>query len=296
MPGMNITRSLDLPTTVTKHTISVRTKHLCYLRTRAATDLPKDTAATAVRALLVPGFTGSKEDFLPALPWLQRFGVDAVAFDQAGQFESTGPDDPHAYGLEQLAIDVSELSHRLWPTGPRPHLLGHSLGGLVARMAVLQQPEDFASLTLLASGPGAVDQHQRHSLHTLQAVLPQTPMSQVWAAKRAMEIDRGDPEPSAPELALLQTRWLATSPIALKEKAGILLSEVDRTTELAQLPIPIAVMYGSDDDVWWPHVQSEMASRLQAAEVCWPQLGHSPILDNAELASRDIYQFFSRQR
>ena len=44
----------------------------------------------AAHVLLIPGWTGSKEDFTPLLPLLATAGFDATAYDQRGQFETVG--------------------------------------------------------------------------------------------------------------------------------------------------------------------------------------------------------------
>ena len=41
-------------------------------------------------ALLIPGFTGSKEDFLPVLQPLASAGRRVVAIDMRGQYQSPG--------------------------------------------------------------------------------------------------------------------------------------------------------------------------------------------------------------
>jgi pimeloyl-ACP methyl ester carboxylesterase len=67
----------------------VRTQFSLPTGTIAALD-NRDTAPAGVGpvVLLVPGYTGSKEDFLPLLRPLARAGFRAVAMDQRGQFES----------------------------------------------------------------------------------------------------------------------------------------------------------------------------------------------------------------
>src|SRR3954451_20038161 len=97
-----------------------------------------DTGGEAVRgaALMVAGYTGSKEDFAPLLAPVADAGYRGVAIDQRGQFESPGPAAPApsrstelGAGLSAVARDVREES------GVRLHLLGHSFGGLVSRVA-----------------------------------------------------------------------------------------------------------------------------------------------------------------
>src|SRR4051794_16964530 len=93
-----------------------------------------DTGGEAVRgtALLVAGYTGSKEDYAPLLAPLADAGYRVVAIDQRGQFESPGPDDPAAYSVTELGADVLEVARVLHQeTGDPLPLPGHSSGGRV---------------------------------------------------------------------------------------------------------------------------------------------------------------------
>ena len=117
-------------------------------------------------ALLVPGYTGSKEDFLLILQALAAAGRQVIAIDMRGQFETPGGDDADAYQLPALAADVALIADWLGsghaspePSAPRGrgiHLLGHSLGGLVAREILLARAARVSSLTMMSSGPGAL--------------------------------------------------------------------------------------------------------------------------------------------
>src|SRR3954465_5332463 len=115
-----------------------------------------DTGGAGERGtiLLVPGFTGSKEDFAPPLRPLCAADLRVVALDQRGQFESPGPDDPARYSVAELADDVVAVARELTAEARAGlHLVGPTFGGLVGRAAVLADPALFASLTLLGSGP-----------------------------------------------------------------------------------------------------------------------------------------------
>src|SRR5215469_6875488 len=57
-------------------------------------------------ALLVPGYTGSKEDFLAVLESLAAAGRAVTAIDMRGQYESDPAADRSGYKLDQLARDV----------------------------------------------------------------------------------------------------------------------------------------------------------------------------------------------
>src|SRR5580658_7886102 len=110
-------------------------------------------------ALLVPGFTGSKEDFLPIVRQLGAAGRRVVAIDMRGQYETQGTDNRAAYRLEALGADIGAVATTILGAPGETathglHLLGHSFGGLVARETVLAKGTDIGSLTLMSSGPG----------------------------------------------------------------------------------------------------------------------------------------------
>src|SRR2546426_7574657 len=98
----------------------------------AVVDAPvADGVAAKGTALLLPGFTGSKEDYNPLHEPLAARGYRTVAVDGRGQYESDGPEtDESAYAQGELARDVLAQAAAL---GTPVHLVGHSLGGQIAR-------------------------------------------------------------------------------------------------------------------------------------------------------------------
>ncbi|MCB0915209.1 MAG: alpha/beta fold hydrolase [Actinobacteria bacterium] len=244
------------------------------------------------RALLVPGFTGSKEDFIALLPLLGDAGVHAVAVDLVGQYESRTNAAEERFTLAALAADLVATSGARWPVGRRPHLVGHSLGGLIAREAVLTAPGAFESLVLMSSGPGAVPAHQRPALEALEALLPQTDLEVLWEAKQSLDAAKDLPLPPPEIQAFLRERWLCNNPVGLRAKAGILLRAPDRTDELAALSTRSMVVHGSDDDVWSPDLQRQMAERLNASHHPIEAVGHSPAAEAAEETAAALLEFW----
>lgn len=232
-------------------------------------------------ALLVPGYTGSKEDFIGLLGPLSAAGYRVVAVDGRGQHESGGPRAHAPYALEELARDVLAQTAALGAAGP-VHLLGHSLGGLIVRAAVVRDPAPYASLTLLSSGPGAVCEDQKGRTKLLVAALEAMgdDMAGIWAAMRAM--DPRDAPPESPALvAFLRDRWMGTVPEQLVVTGRALIDEPDRLDELVAAAPGLAklVLSGASDPVWPLSEMDGMASRLGAARVVIPGTEHSP---NAE--------------
>lgn len=243
--------------------------------------------------LLVPGYTGSKEDFAPLFTPLAEGGQRVVALDQRGQYESPGGDDPQAYTVSALATDLLAVADDL--VGPRQkvHLLGHSFGGLVARAAVLARPAQFASITLMSSGPDRLVGPRAEVLAQLAPLLDRGGLPMVYEAMQ--QLAAADPAVIAPppELAeFLRTRFLASSAAALRAMAAAMTSEPDRVSLLVATGVPVLVLHGAGDDAWSPQVQTEMAQRLGAKHVVIPDAMHSPALDNPDATVAALLDFW----
>ncbi len=244
-----------------------------------------------VPVLLVPGYTGSKEDFAPLLDRIAAAGRRAVAIDLPGQYESPGPDDPAAYAVETLAADVSAVIAEL---DARPHLVGHSFGGLVGRASVLADPSAVTSFALLDSGPAAAIGVRRSRLEALEPVLDSGGLPAVYAAMEAA--GAGDPRWQATPAdvrAFLKHRFLSSSAAGLKGMGDALRREPDRVDELAAAGVPLLVAWGIDDDAWPPPVQEEMARRLGAPSAVIPDAQHSPAVENPDETARVLLEFWS---
>ncbi|WP_327295407.1 alpha/beta fold hydrolase [Streptomyces sp. NBC_01197] len=238
--------------------------------------------------LLLPGFTGSKEDFTAMLQPLATAGYRVVAVDGRGQYETPGPDDQAAYTQGELARDLLAQAAAV---GTPVHLVGHSLGGQIARAAVLLDPAPFASLTLISSGPAEVTAAQQQKIKLLTDALARLGMEQVWEAMRAMGPPQDadtDGEPA------LRRRWLMHNPAQLMATGRQLSTEPDRVDELAALPLARHVVSGESDDTWPVPLLDEMAVRLGAVRSVIAGAEHSPNTDRPERTAEALTAFWDR--
>jgi len=253
-------------------------------------------------ALLVPGYTGSKEDFLAVIEPLGAAGRRVVAIDMRGQYQSPPAPSAAGYQLDELASDLVAVATSVAVDAGRVHLVGHSFGGLVARHAALAAPSAFLSLTLLGSGPGAIGGARAAALRELLDFLAPAGSDTDQLASKICQLwtDRLRPQAEAegtPQevIEFLGERTRLSSPLGLAEMARQLLNCADRTDELAMLEhLPKLVSYGENDDAWSPDVQDMMAKRLGAERISIPGTAHSPAVEAPETTAAILTAFWNR--
>lgn len=220
--------------------------------------------------LLIPGWTGSKEDFTPLLPLLAASGYDVTTYDQAGQYES-GPSDD--YSLEGWARDALWLATA---GGPRSHVMGHSFGGLVAQQAAVLEPSQVQSLSLLCTGPGALGDSDRRPLKKLVSAIGKVPLLQLH------EIREGGIKRPAQITRFLAKRFTSNDPRSLRAMTQLLIDAPDIVDDVLATGVPTWVGRGADDDAWPHDVQASMAARLGTDVHVIPDSAHSPAVENPD--------------
>jgi pimeloyl-ACP methyl ester carboxylesterase len=235
--------------------------------------------------LLVPGFTGSKEDYIAIVAPLAHRGWRVAAMDLPGQggVPALGPRGTSTPGA--LARSVREVAGWLAP-GRRVHLVSHSMGGIVAREFLVEHPESVASWTAICSGPAAVPGQAFDKLIQLQTAIAALPMDQVWALKEAADRAGGWNPPSEEVAQFCARRFIANDPAALADFADILMTAPDRT-ELAAAAMGAAgiggaVITGELDDAWPLDQQEQMAARLGVPWLTVPGVGHNPATEDPQ--------------
>lgn len=242
--------------------------------------------------LLVPGYTGSKEDFRLLLQPLARAGHRVVALDQRGQFQSPGTTDPADYTADALAEDLLAVVDRLGPV----HLVGHSFGGLVSRAAVLARPSAFRSLVLMSSGPAGLTGPRTDVLPLMRPLL-ELGMPTLLEAYDALNAgDRQWLALDASTQGFLRDRMVASSAHALLGMADALVGEPDRVAALRATGLPVLVLHGDADDAWTPALQADMARRLDAEHVVVPGAAHSPAVEQHEATALALLDFLHATR
>jgi pimeloyl-ACP methyl ester carboxylesterase len=241
-----------------------------------------------VPLLLVHGFTGAKEDFATMLPRLAGLGFHTAAFDHRGHGASGHPSDPSAYALELLAADTVAVAEALgWE---RFHLLGHSMGGMVAQLVAIGAPDRVTRLVLMDTGPRPVGRITDDWLDRVEVLVEEGGMAGLLAR---MSPDPDDPGGDTPADRRLRAedpgyrqwcgeKFLATSPVALVSLGRAMRAQADRLPALTRLRLPTLVLVGEQDEPFLADSEA-MATAIPAARlVVVPDAGHCPQFESPE--------------
>lgn len=244
--------------------------------------------------LLVPGVTGSKEDFILMFPLLVAAGYRVVSYDMAGQFES------HDAGPERLDPPRKRYDHELFVDdmlaileayGAPAHVLGYSFAGSVAQLALNQRPELFLSLTLLSSPPqsgqgfrgvkrigwfsGVVTAH-RGAAFMIWGL--RRNVTHVMPLRQKFVLDR---------LKLTRRRSVDDIIWLMKHKPNL-------DYELSAASIPKLVAVG-EHDLWPTSIHREFAEAIGARIVVY-LTGHSPCETAPHQLVRDMLDLFASSK
>ncbi|MEV7693429.1 alpha/beta fold hydrolase [Microbacterium sp. NPDC089189] len=223
------------------------------------------------------------------LSWTEEFialirdqGFRVVRFDNRDTGLSPrfgGPDDVDGgYGLEDLADDVVRVLDHL--AVPAAHLVGHSMGGMMAQMAAIRHPERVLSLGLLSTIPG---QDPRYVRHDDRPELQRTPVR----VPRAEQVERAGAYAAiaGSERYPVDVEWMrwaageafdrGDAPEGFARQWAALLRAPERLEQLRTVTAPALVFHGRDDDVCGAAAALDMAAALPEAELqLHPGMGH----------------------
>ncbi|RUO71190.1 pimeloyl-ACP methyl ester esterase BioH [Pseudidiomarina salinarum] len=225
----------------------------------------------------------------PVVPALSELGR-LHCLDLPGYGESPWPAD-----LPVTFDNLCELVSAALPE--RCHLVGWSLGGLVATAIALKQPERVRSLTTVASSPhfpetGDWPGIEPHILNTFARQLSRDFRRTVerFLALQSMG------SPHAREDVRQIKEWLFSKPMAAVEvlNAGLdMLAEVDLRPQLQQIQMPFLRMYGRLDALVPTAVIPQVdALAPQSRSIIAERCSHAPFISNPQQFIRDWQAFF----
>jgi pimeloyl-ACP methyl ester carboxylesterase len=197
--------------------------------------------------------------------------LDGADADWQGALQATltgGPMPDVPYTLSDMANDCIGLLDALGIDGA--HLVGASMGGMIAQTVAIEHPERVLSLTSVMSSPGdpRIGKPEPEALDVLLTVPPReraayvdaAARTAVWASKRYVDVER------------IRRRAAESFDRSFYPEGGprqlaAIYASGDRTAALQRLGVPALVIHGHDDTLITPGGGTATAEAIPGAHL-----------------------------
>ena len=180
------------------------------------------------------------------------------------------------YTVSDMADDVMRVLDHLGV--PAAHVVGHSMGGIIAQTAALDHPDRILSLGLISTIPG---RDERYILHPA----PDLGVPQRYTREQVVEGTREYARPVPGARYPLDQEWLVWAageaydrgyaPDGFTRQWAALYRAPERLERLRGVTVPALVLHGRDDDVLHWSAAVDIAQAMPRAELqVHPGMGH----------------------
>ena len=220
------------------------------------------------------------------------------------------PDNP--YTLEDMAADTLGLLEAL--NIEKAHLIGASMGGMIAQRVAIKNPDQTRTLTLIASSGFALDPDPalqpagdpERSLSDHEGLVARYPNYMTVAAdtiEYRLEVLRSFAGSRFPFEESLhretQTRNIVArkgfNPLAQIHQTAAVIASGSRLDELGRITAPTLILHGTEDPLLSSGHALKCARRIPGAKLVWMEgVGHELPAGIMNLAHREILDLLSR--
>lgn len=213
-------------------------------------------------------------------------------FDLPGYGDSPWP--------AEMPIDFAHLCQLVRAALPeRAHLIGWSMGGLVATQLALDEPERFHSLTTVASSPyfPATVNWPGIDAHVLNTFARQLSRDFRKTVERFLALQSMGSPHARQDMKQIK-EWLFAKPMATEEvlHSGLdMLASVDLRERLHELKLPFLRLYGRLDALVPPTVAEQVALLApQSQQDIAPNCSHAPFISDPNHFMAELRRFYQR--
>jgi pimeloyl-ACP methyl ester carboxylesterase len=235
-------------------------------------------------------------------------GYRVITFDNRDVGYSTWVADPAPDLGDVLGGDLTGVNYTLWDLADDTaallgeleaapaHVVGHSMGGMVAQCLAIAHPDHVRTLTLWATNPG--DGSGASSPAFLQRVL-QPPPDDLDEAIEAMAVGHREQVVHPQEIDLERVRayareQLTRAPNPDAQHAAAVLATGDRSEGLRGLRCPTLVVHGDGDIAIEPDGGQTLARLVPGAELVVVEgMGHRAVDDKLAVVTDAVLAHLS---
>lgn len=217
-----------------------------------------------------------------------------VLFDNRGAGRSDKPD--IEYTIAMLADDAAALLNTLGIA--RSHILGASMGGMIAQEFALRHPEEAAGLILCCTSPGShrMKMPEPEVLQKLAEVDGLTP-EEISRKNRPLVFTKKFMEENLEWIERKMQREIQYIAPAFSFKRQMAAAmQHNSYSRLPQITCPTLIMTGTEDILIPPENSDLLAAQIPGAILKrYENTAHAFMSEARDLVVRDIFEFIERQ-
>jgi 3-oxoadipate enol-lactonase len=259
-------------------------------RTKDGTELCWDELGAGPTVLFLHGIGSSRRRWDPHLEPVRAAGYRCVRLDLRGFGESGGAD--QRFAMETFLADLVEFSQTL--RAERFHLVGHSLGGMIAQKFAVDHRARVASLVLASttSHNGRRATAFARAMTTLSERGYDAVVSDP-ALKAEIEFVLAEAFPKTPMLEFLRSGL--EEPSSARANAWRACIEFSTKDRLGELSCPVLVLHGTADRLIPFRAGQLVHEAIPHSEwIAEEGAGHSLPRERAESFTRALLDFLRR--
>ena len=247
--------------------------------------------------VFVHGYTGNSRNWALTVPVL-RESFRTISVDLRGHGLSGRPASEDDYALETMASDVYELLKALGVT--ECVLVGHSMGGMVSQLLVMEHPEVVRALVLVDTAAevpkGLLYDNRRKERAGLVEIAREKGMEAVFEEQLRTTPVHPALKANPRFIDIWREQFLMTSREAYIAGANGMSSRRSVVGDLANVSVPTLVVCGEKDEPFLEPSRQMHAAIPGSELVIIPGAGHGPQMETPAEFNRVLAEFLSKVR
>jgi pimeloyl-ACP methyl ester carboxylesterase len=245
--------------------------------------------------LLIMGFGGNADAWAPQVPALGDYRV--ITFDNRGAGRTTQPEG--RYTIAMMADDAAALLDAL--DIDRAHVIGASMGGMIAQELALRHPRRVRSLVLACTTPGGPNSFGYNEMvagideaDKVQDLAELATPERMQQGIDVMFTPAFMKAPGPGFQAMIMSAILHPSTLAGVKGQGAAIRAHDTYDRLSYIRVPVLVTAGSDDTLVDARNSALLAERIRGAQLkMFDGLRHGFTAEKPDAVNGAIVEFLA---
>jgi 3-oxoadipate enol-lactonase len=228
--------------------------------------------------IMIQGYSGSSEDWNQVEPRAADLAkhYKVILIDSRGTGRSSAPRGD--FTIKDMADDTAALLDHLHL--PKAHILGTSMGGMIAQEIALGHPEKVAGLILLYTGPGGplwdLPGQRENAAKLAWAFSPPKGMKPEEVQDEILRLAYYRDYLAKNLDKIKSSKYVYPTPASTLEKQYKAIQGFDTTSRLGQIKAKTLIMHGEDDILIFPEAAKYLAENIKGAELhMFKETGHA---------------------